>query len=139
MWLKEVAALHDASPLLIHSLRALAANRVAAARSDDELAREARNHCGEALRLLSSSLDSYESLCDDHTLAAIRCLMIYELFESTTASVVAWGSHQKGLARICTLRGPRSFCTTLAKALLLDIKSVNVCSLGRSIDLNIFG
>ena len=126
LWLKEAIALSNPPPLLHHALRALAANQVARIVNDDELANQGLAHCGEALALLGKQLQSDDANYDDETMAAIRLLMIFELFESTSASVVAWGSHQLGLARMCTLRGPENFESPFAKNLLLDIKNVNM-------------
>lgn len=79
VWLKEAASLNSPSPMLQYAMHALAANRVAASKRDSELADEGRRYCGEALRLLSRRLEPDDSLHDDQTLAAARCLMIYEV------------------------------------------------------------
>ena len=124
-WLKAAADMKERKPVLDNALKALTTNRVAAARSDAALADEGRAYLGEALRLLNQIIDE-ETPWDDQGLAAVRCLMIYELFESTTSSVVGWGSHHKGLVRLVTMRGPDSFQSEFSKWLLLDIKGVNV-------------
>ena len=78
-WLNEACFLADLCPTLRLSLHALAANRVAAIAGDEGLAATSRECYSNALIKLNELLGSSESVFDDQALAAIRCLMIYEV------------------------------------------------------------
>ena len=142
-WLTEACSLRKASPALQVALYALASNRVGFANGDAVLCEGSRQYYGNALRLLNELLGSPASIFDDQALAAVRCLMIYEvgdtitfwlraakmnkqLFESTAKSVHAWGSHQNGLVRLVQQRGAKGFANHFAKSLLMDTRGVSV-------------
>ena len=88
-WLTEACSLTRASPALQVALYALASNRVAAVNGDAVLCQRSRQHYGKALRLLNELLGSSESIFDDQALAAIRCLMIYEVGDTFASSLKA--------------------------------------------------
>ncbi|MCJ1397250.1 hypothetical protein MMC11_000442 [Xylographa trunciseda] len=125
-WLTEACSLRKASPALQVALYALASNRVGFANGDAKLCERSRQYYGKALRLLNGLLGSPDSIFDDQALAAVRCLMIYELFESTAKSVHAWGSHQNGLVRLVQQRGSKGFANHFAKSLLMDTRGVSM-------------
>jgi len=54
---------------------------------------------------------------------SLTCL---KLFESTATTVSAWASHQRGLVELLLKRGPATFQDDTSRALLTDIRGVNV-------------
>ncbi|KIV87647.1 hypothetical protein PV11_03179 [Exophiala sideris] len=125
-WLKEAYGYSQPSLLLEVARNALAANRVAAVSGDSSMQRIGHMYYGRALQALTEQLNQQSENRDDQVLEAVRCLMIYELFESTAASVSAWASHQRGLVELLMKRGPANFEGDTSKALLIDIRAANV-------------
>ena len=83
VWLHEARSLAQPCPALGVDLHALAANRVAARDGDTRLAQRSRHCYSKALQELNKLLSTPESIVNDQTLAAIRCLMIYEVRAAT--------------------------------------------------------
>lgn len=58
----------------------------------------------------------------EDTLAAARCMLLYEHFESTSDNTTSWFNHIIGISRIVEIRGPRSHRTALTQSLLESMR-----------------
>lgn len=83
-WLNVACSLTKPCPALEAALYALAANRVSAGNGDVRLAQASRHYYGKALCKLNELLASPESVSNNQALAAVRCLMIYEVRITTS-------------------------------------------------------
>jgi hypothetical protein len=125
-WLKEAYECLQPSLVLELARHALSANRVAVVGGNSPMKHTGHIYYGRALQALNERLSNQLENCDNQVLAAARCLMIYEIFESTAASVTSWASHQRGLVGLVIKRGVANFQDDTSKALLLDIRGTDV-------------
>ncbi|OAP64262.1 hypothetical protein AYL99_00234 [Fonsecaea erecta] len=87
---------------------------------------------GQALRLMQSALYSPELMLNDEILAAARCMVLYEAFESTSGDMAAWQNHIMGIGRIIQLRGPTRHRGPLSNSILESMRySAMIVSLTR--------
>ncbi len=84
MWLAEACKIADPLPVLRLALHALAASRIADMDKDAVLAGESLVSHGQALKLLRELLSEPQSVFEDQIMAAVRCLMIYEVRSAQT-------------------------------------------------------
>ena len=85
---------------------------------------------GQSLRLMQNALYDHELLRKDEILAAARCMVLYESFESTSGDMVAWQNHILGIARIIEYRGVHSYGDSVCRSILESMRyNVMVVSL----------
>ncbi|KAI9704695.1 MAG: hypothetical protein M1820_005443 [Bogoriella megaspora] len=108
--------------VLRYSTKALAASRLAFANRDSEMRMRAFDAYGRALRELQRSLYDPNAMYNDTTLAAARCLVTFELFESTSSSMRSWNSHESGTARLVQMRGPHAYQSELGARLFESVR-----------------
>lgn len=73
---------------------------------------------GQALKSMQQALYDPHWMKHDETLAAARCMVLYESFESTSESMSSWMDHINGVARIIQLRGPKRHREPLQRTIL---------------------
>ena len=77
---------------------------------------------GQTLRLMQNALYDPRLMQDDNTLAAARCMVLYESFESTSEDMAAWQNHIHGIARMIEMRGPHRHRDPLSKSILESMR-----------------
>lgn len=82
----------------------------------------------ESLMLVQKALYSSTQMWHDETLAAIRALSLYELFESTSGNIKSWQIHLAGISQLIDVRGPTRHHSHIARAILVDVRYAAVRS-----------
>ncbi|KAI9723188.1 MAG: hypothetical protein M1828_004291 [Chrysothrix sp. TS-e1954] len=125
-WIQEAASTASNSIALQLSLRALALTKIGRLHEDSNLIIQGQADHVRSLQAIQRCLYDVHTSGSDDTLAACRSVMMFELFESSTGAVDGWNNHLHGLTRLMMLRGPASPSSALAKALVSDIKYLNM-------------
>lgn len=107
-WMQIAIALPSRGPVLSIALQALCLTKFARVNGDTSLLTQGMAMHGRALGTLQTAIRNRDAVLTDETLAAIRVLGTYELYEGTMGSVVGWTSHEEGVDKLIQLRGFRS-------------------------------
>ncbi|KAJ5555960.1 hypothetical protein N7513_003602 [Penicillium frequentans] len=110
-WMQVAIALPRRGPLLSVALQALCMTKIARVNGDTALLMQGMTVHGKALRAMQTALRNTNTLLADETLAAMRVLGTYELYEGTMGSVVGWTSHEEGVDQLM-IRGVQFFKAT---------------------------
>ncbi|CAF9925376.1 MAG: hypothetical protein ALECFALPRED_003124 [Alectoria fallacina] len=108
-WLQQSICLPNPPPALHLSLKALAMTRLGSLHKDDSLVRGGRVVYGNALRELHKALYDKHSMWRHETMATCNVLALYELSESSPASIVGYNSHVEALTHLLTMRGSERY------------------------------
>ncbi|KIW30982.1 uncharacterized protein PV07_02667 [Cladophialophora immunda] len=104
------------------ALLSLAYTRTGRLQNNQTLIRKGQEIYGRVLRLTQNALYDPQLMRHDELLAAARCMVLYEAFESTSEDMAAWQSHIIGIARIMQLRGPDHHRDPLPKSILESMR-----------------
>lgn len=123
-WLHQSICLPNPPLALRLSLKALALTRLGWLHRDDAFIRGGMVVYGNALRELQKALYDKQSMWQDETLATCNVLALYELSESTPASIIGYNSHVEVLTYLVTLRGSDQYrySSPLARAMFEETR-----------------
>ncbi|KIX92730.1 uncharacterized protein Z520_11582 [Fonsecaea multimorphosa CBS 102226] len=121
-WLYHSINISGPTTSLRQALLSLAYIRTGRLQSNQTLILKGQEIYGQTLRLMQSALYDSTLVLHDETLAAARCMVLYEAFESTSEDMDAWQSHIMGIARIIQLRGPGRHRDPLSKSILESMR-----------------
>ncbi|EXJ66468.1 uncharacterized protein A1O5_10620 [Cladophialophora psammophila CBS 110553] len=107
---------------LRQALLSLAYIRIGRLQNNQTLILKGQKIYGQTLRLMQNALYDPQLMRHDEILAAARCLVLYEAFESTSEDMAAWQSHIIGIARMIEIRGPERHRDPLPKSILESIR-----------------
>lgn len=135
-WLQIAIALPRRGHLLSISLQALSMTKMARVHDNKALLMQGMIFHGNALRALQNTIQSTSTPVSNETLAAMRVLGMYEMFEGTMGSVRGWTSHEEGVEHFMQLRGSSSSMheSELGKALFAGARRSAVSCFCSSVD-----
>ncbi|KIW40326.1 uncharacterized protein PV06_07533 [Exophiala oligosperma] len=122
LWLYHTLRISFPTKLLRQALLALAYTRLGRLNDDHPTITRGQRLYGQALRLMQQAVYDADMMRHEDTLAAARCMLLYEHFESTSDNMTSWFNHIIGISRIVELRGPRSHRTALTQSLLESMR-----------------
>ncbi|KAH0837397.1 hypothetical protein FOPE_05043 [Fonsecaea pedrosoi] len=121
-WLYHSLCITTPTTTLRLALLSLAYTRTGRLQNNQVLLTKGQELYCQALRSMQTALYDPQLMRSDDTLAAARCMVLYESFESTSGDMGAWQNHIKGIARIIQLRGPKCHCDPLPKSILESMR-----------------
>lgn len=113
---------------LDNSLSALALTRIGRKLGDWHLLAQGLAFHGRALRELQKALWDPELAARDETLAAVKTLALYEIYENTI-NIQSWTAHEEGVRQLYRLCGPQRHPSSLAWLLYEDFRFTTVRTL----------
>ncbi|KAJ9603256.1 hypothetical protein H2200_012034 [Cladophialophora chaetospira] len=122
IWLYHTVEVSNPTPVLHQALLALSITRYGSVNGNIAMKKRGQAIYGNALRLLQQALYDEVLMLHDETLASVRALVLYELFESTSNDPTAWYRHLAGMTLLMQSRGPRRHCSPIARTVLEDIR-----------------
>lgn len=126
-WLRYAIELPLPTAALRKSLLALSFTRFGRVNHNYDVVVQGQRLYSESLVLVQKALYDPNLMFHDETLASIRAMSLYELFESTSGDPGAWQKHLSGIAHLIELRGPARYSSPLAKSVLADVRYGLVC------------
>ncbi|KIV82293.1 hypothetical protein PV11_04414 [Exophiala sideris] len=121
-WLHHILNISSPADRLRQALLSLAYTRIGRLNNDPVAVIRGQQVYGQALQAIQQALYDPHWTRHDETLAAARCMVLYESFESTSESMTSWFNHIGGVARIIQLRGPRSHRKPLQRTILESMR-----------------
>lgn len=117
-WLYHSLRITFPTETLRQALFSLACIRLGRLNDDQATVIKGHQVYGQALRLMQQALYDPILMRHEETLAAARCMILYEAFEATSENMTSWFNHIQGIARILELRGPRCHHSPLTQTIL---------------------
>ncbi|KIW88528.1 uncharacterized protein Z519_11097 [Cladophialophora bantiana CBS 173.52] len=121
-WLYHSINISTPTTPLRQALLSLAYTRIGRLQNNPTLILKGQKIYGQTLRLMQNALYDQQLMCHDEILAAARCMVLYEAFESTSEDMAAWQSHIIGIVRLIEIRGPGRHRDPLPKSILESIR-----------------
>ncbi|KAI1626165.1 hypothetical protein EDD37DRAFT_333178 [Exophiala viscosa] len=72
--------------------------------------------------MLQRILEDREQILHEGNLAAVRAMVLYELYEATSSTADSWFGHITGLSHMLVARGPQMYDTPLARAVFEEVR-----------------
>lgn len=127
-WLRHAIDIPLPTPALQKSLLALSITRFGRVNQNHDMVLHGQRVYSECLVLVQKALYNPDLMYHDETLASIRAMALYELFEATSNNPAAWQNHLSGISHLIELRGPSRSRSPLARAVLTDVRYALVSS-----------
>lgn len=121
-WLFNIISMPETTALLRQALLAIAYTRAGRSQNNLSLISQGQMYYGLTLQMMQQALYKPELAASYDTLAAARCMCLYEAFELTTNSMTSWIHQTQGMARILEFRGPSSFQSPVCRAILESMR-----------------
>lgn len=121
-WLRLAAEIESPSAALAKSLLALSTIRFGRFTDNHDAVLQGQRCYSEGLTLVQRALYGDALMWHDETLAAIRAMSLYELFESTSGDPTSWQTHLAGITRLIELRGLDRHGSRISRAILIDVR-----------------
>lgn len=109
MWLESAIMMASPTDTLRQALLALSFTRTGRWRDDRPCVVQGQRCYGVTLKMMQQALYDPALARTDEILAAARCMVLCEAFETTTDSLVSWINQVRGMCRIIQLRQPEDF------------------------------
>ncbi|KAK4943483.1 hypothetical protein LTR10_016974 [Elasticomyces elasticus] len=121
-WLHHILNIPSPTDILRQALLSLAYTRLGRLNDDAATVLRGQQVYGKALKAMQQALYDPHWSRHEETLAAARCMVLYESFESTSESMTSWFNHIGGVARIIEVRGPRTHRKPLQRTILESMR-----------------
>ncbi|KAK4947682.1 hypothetical protein LTR10_013628 [Elasticomyces elasticus] len=122
LWLYLALRIPQPTAILQNSLLALAVVRSGRASDDNSVVIEGQRLYGQAVKMLQRVLEDREQILHEENLAAVRAMVLYELYEATSSTADSWFGHITGLSHLLVARGPQMYDTPLARAVFEEVR-----------------
>jgi hypothetical protein len=123
-WLYQAININKPTLLLRNILLALSVTSYGRAHNDVAVAREGRRLYSKGIGSLQKALNHPQLMWHDETLVAVRAMILYELFDSTTEDTTPWHNHLEGVSHLLQVRGPQRHRNSLSRAVYEDLRYV---------------
>lgn len=123
-WLYQAITINKPTLLLRDVLLALSVTSYGKAHKDVAAARGGRRLYSKGIDSLQKALSHSQLMWHDETLVAVRVMILYELFESTTEDTAPWHTHLEGVSHLLQARGPQRHRGSLSRAVYEDLRYV---------------
>ncbi|KAI1609374.1 hypothetical protein EDD37DRAFT_162038 [Exophiala viscosa] len=121
-WLHHILNISSPVDTLRQTLLSLAYTRLGRLNDDPAAVLRGQQVYGQALKTMQQALYDPHWSRHDETLAAARCMVLYESFESTSESMTSWFNQIGGVAQIIELRGPQNHRRPLQRTILESMR-----------------
>jgi hypothetical protein len=112
------AAIHESSdPTLRSALLSLALARTGRIYEDGDILRLQQQYYSESISRVRQALSDSRKAVDDHILAAVMVLSVYEVHEGSRDRATTWIAHVDGATKLIGMRGSRNIENGFARSL----------------------